>query len=717
MAVRADLERNRLVVDGEVPAAEQAIDGEMARQQRLQMLGGDLQREFDERVNDRRQVENRWFEDLRQYNGLYDSEVLEAIKETEGSELFVNITRSKTDGVEARIIDLMLPTDDRNWDIKPTPMPELGDLQSSTLAYDKTPEGNPIQVSDLAIATRDVAAKRCMKMRDTIDDQLSEANYNAVIRDVVHDGCVLGIGILKGPVNKNRMRKAWQTQRDESGNSVQVQQVRPDRRPWVNRVDPWNFYPETGIINIEDSESEFERHFLTRKQVRDLAKQPGFLKEKIEDILKEARRAPNVTVDHRVQLRAMAGETSGRDERYELIEYTGPVEVEDLIAAGVDVDVNPLKAHPGNVWFMNSVVVKADVQTMESLEKVYHVWNWGKDDSTIFGNGVPRRMRASQKMANSSIRMIYDNAGLAVGGQLIYAPTAVTPADGNPRMTPRKTWYLTDAAVDAKSVMWIFETKLHLEWLIPLFQLAMRLADEESSLPLIAQGDQASHITKTKGGMSMLMDAAGVMLRRSVKGADDGLTVPFISGMYDWNMEFNPDQEIKGDFNVQARGSSALMEREKQTEQFMLFMQFLQSNPLFAKVVEWDKVLEEGTRLLRVNRNLLKPAEEIEQIIADLEKNPPEAPKDPRIAVAEIKDGTEKIRIKTDVELEGARLKLEEAMHDKDVQAAMQKIATEANLSMEELTNALGVKRMDIDNENQRFNAEMVAKAAFGTGI
>uniref|UniRef100_UPI0017FBD4A9 hypothetical protein n=1 Tax=Methylibium sp. TaxID=2067992 RepID=UPI0017FBD4A9 len=328
-----------------------------------------------------------------------------------------------------------------------------------------------------------------------------------------------------------------------------------------------------------------------------------------------------------------------------------------------------------------------------------------------------RQMRSSQMMANSAVRMIYDNSGLAVGGQLVYAPEAITPADGSPRMTPRKVWYLTDSSKDVNTVMKLFETKLHLEWLLPLFQLAIRLADEESSLPLIAQGDQAAHITKTKGGMSMLMDAAGVMLRRSVKAVDDGITVPFITGCYNWNMEFNPDEELKGDFNIQARGSSALMEREQQLQSFMQFMQFLQSNPLFAQATKWDQVLEEGVRLLRVNRSLLEAPEKIEQMIEEMRKNPPEPPKDPRVVVAEMKDATDKLSIKNDAELGSARLKLEEAMHDKDFQLAMQKLATDANISMEQLTNSLGIKRMDIDNDNQRFNAEMAAKSVYGTGI
>ncbi len=702
---------------GLIAEDERLRNSAVARQERLQALGGRLQSEFDQRVNDRRQIENRWFEDLRQYNGQYDPDVLAKIKENEGSELFCNLTRPKTDAVEARIADLVLPTDDRNWDIKPTPMPEIGELAANNQQIDTTPQGAPIKVGDMAQAIRETAEKRNAAMRDEIDDQLSECNYNAVLRDVIHDGCVLGIGILKGPIIHNRVRRKWETIRDDKGNSIQVPRMVPDKRPVCRRVDPWNFYPETGIVNIEDSESEFERHWLTRAQLRDLAKQPGFMREEIAAVLKQGREAPNVTNDYRIQLRAIAGDTSGRDQRYELVEYTGPVEAEDLIAAGVPVRPDPLKEYHGNVWFMYGRVIKADVKPMESLDKSYHVWNWAKDDTTIYGRGVPRQMRTSQKMANSAIRMIFDNAGLAVGGQVIYDQTAVVPADGNPRMTPRKTWMLTEAGRDVRSVMAIFETKLHLEWMLPLFQLAMQLADEESALPMIAQGDQAKHVTKTKGGMAMLMDAAGVMLRRSVKAFDDGITVPNITGFYNWNMEFNPKEDIKGDFQVQARGSSALMEREQQLQAFIQWTQFVQTNPKFARAQNDEAMLEEGARLLRVNRRLLKSPEEIQQIFKDFDENPPQPPKAPQVVAAEIRAQIDKYRTDKQFDTDRARLVLEDAANTREFQLAMERLATETNISLEQIYASLGIERMSIDSKHQLFNAEAGLRRQTGEGI
>lgn len=685
------------------------------RAARLGALGQRLQAEFDQRVNDRRHVENRWLEDLRQYNGQYDPQVLAQIKQNEGSEAFINITRTKTDAVEARIADYVLPTDDRNWDIKPTPMPELSELESNTRAIGTTAEGNPVTAGDMATAVREIAAKRAARMRDVMDDQLAEAGYNATIREIIHDACVLGIGILKGPVVRHRLRRSWRALKDATG-SVYVADIIEDRRPHAVRVDPWHFYPQSGVVRIQDSESEFERHLLTRQQLRELAKQPGFDRDALRRALAASPHAPNVTLDWRIQLRAIAGDTASRDERYELIEYTGPIEAADLIAAGVPVRDDPLAEYHGNIWFMNGIVVKASLSVMgEHAEKAYKVFNYARDDSTIFGRGVPRQMRTSQALANSALRMMQDNAGLAVGGQLVYMPGYVVPADGNPRMTPRKTWHLTSEALgvvsDVKQVFGVAEIPLHLEWLQPLFLLALRLADEESQLPLIAQGDQASHITKTKGGMSILMDAANVMLRRSVKAFDDGITVPFITDLYTWNMLFSPDEEIKGDYTCVARGSSALMEREQQLQAFQLFVQFLNSHPVFQKVARWDQVLEEGARLLRVNRgSLLESPEKIAQAIRELQANPPQPPPDPRVLVAQINAEAEK-------QIEASRQALQKVLHDADVQVRMNEIATRAGLSYEQFVQSLGLDRMKLDSENQRFNTEMLAKMRMGSGI
>ena len=64
----------------------------------------------------------------------------------------------------------------------------------------------------------------------------------------------------------------------------------------------------------------------------------------------------------------------------------------------------------------------------------------------------------------------------------------------------------------------------------------------------------------------MLMNSANVVNRRVIKSWDDDLTKPTIPRVLDWNMQFNPDDNIKGDMQVDARGTSVLLVREIQSD-------------------------------------------------------------------------------------------------------------------------------------------------------
>jgi len=92
--------------------------------ERLDALGSSLQQKADEVVNQRRAIEANWLEDIAQYNGKYSDSEVTRLKSSGGSQLFANITRPKVNAAEARISDILFPTDDRNWDIRPTPVPD-----------------------------------------------------------------------------------------------------------------------------------------------------------------------------------------------------------------------------------------------------------------------------------------------------------------------------------------------------------------------------------------------------------------------------------------------------------------------------------------------------------------------------------------------------------------------------------------------------------------
>ena len=103
-------------------------------------LGIEIAKWFSEAERDRRDVEQRWLKDLRQYRGEYDPDI-KAKMHPKRSKAFLSITRTKTKTLSARETDLLFPSNgEKNWAITPTPIPELNPevIQNIMIQYGDT---------------------------------------------------------------------------------------------------------------------------------------------------------------------------------------------------------------------------------------------------------------------------------------------------------------------------------------------------------------------------------------------------------------------------------------------------------------------------------------------------------------------------------------------------------------------------------------------------
>lgn len=121
---------------------EQKNELEEERQEKLSSFGDSLARMRDDWINSRYSmgVDKRWMEDEDQYNSKDNlnrtaSHMMNSVEQgypvttqhskPHRSTVFIGMTRQKTNAAEARLADILLPTDDRNWGIDPTPDPSL----------------------------------------------------------------------------------------------------------------------------------------------------------------------------------------------------------------------------------------------------------------------------------------------------------------------------------------------------------------------------------------------------------------------------------------------------------------------------------------------------------------------------------------------------------------------------------------------------------------
>ena len=73
----------------------------------------------------------------------------------------------------------------------------------------------------------------------------------------------------------------------------------------------------------------------------------------------------------------------------------------------------------------------------------------------------------------------------------------------------------------------------------------------DSTLPRYMTGSNPTDgAAATMGGLSMLMSPRRSCQSDSVVNYDEGVTRPFMTALYRWNMALTDDPDIKGDFEI-----------------------------------------------------------------------------------------------------------------------------------------------------------------------
>lgn len=692
-----------------------------------------LDREATDRESKKKATEDAWIEDLRQYHGYYDEKIEKELLDEDKSVLFANKTRPKTDSCEARISDMLFPTDDKNWAITPTPVPELSAeaKRSAQKAEELTAQANQAHAAQgpaagQAIAAQadaaaqaakqaeremEVALERSKAMSAEIEDQLVECDYAIQMRDVIRDACRIGTGISKGPIGSSqRSRRAWKKAAEAGPDGAAIYELTftEDRRPAFVRVDPWSLFPDPDARRAKDSEDWFERHLLKPKGLRALARQPGYNKDAIRALLKEG---PNGDAPQYLQqIRAITNEAQPISGKvYKVWEYRGSLDIDDMrrliralkdeklaaIYDNEDEEFDVLEDIPVVVIFCQGQILKFGIHHLDSQESIYSFFCLEEDDGSIWGFGVPRMMRDSQAAMNGAWRMIMDNAGLSSGPQIVVCQTKVEPEDGDWAIKPKKVWIKKPGVLPQETVFEVHEISNNTGELLNIIERAARFIDEETNVSLIAQGEQGTHTTQTSGGMAILMNAVNVVFRRFIRNFDDNVTIPNLRRAYDWNMQFNKKEHIKGDFEVGARGSSVLLVREIQTQNLANLIGMSQ-NPMVATLIKSPDLLRKLVSSMMINPDeVVKTDDEIE---ADQRA---QAAAGPQVSEAE---ETKRMGIATtnDRAIRVAYIAQE---------TALMGYAEKRNISVEQAATELEKVRLTLESKERLLAAEVGAQA------
>lgn len=507
------------------------------------------------------------------------------------STAFVRLTSRYVDAGTAKLSDILLPADDKNFSIKADPNPDIikalddhrvaidnatGQLATRPVTQDEAainqqaqapgqapapgPAQAPLTMANLAQQDVDKAEEAAQKAEDRLYTWMLDCRYQMEVRNVIHDAGRLGVGIIKGPIPDISTSMALTKGKTEDERQLQIKKKVVPVFKWV---DPWNFFPggECGE-DIHNGDNCFERDFLSAKKLRELKKLDGYLGEQIDKVLEEGP-------GKKYSEGRNPSETENKD-RYEVWYCYGSVSREELVSAGaigsnlVASDKNQVFA---KVTIVNDTVIKADINPLDSGRFPYNTMPWSRRSGSWAGVGIAEQISMPQRMCNAATRSMLNNAGISAGAQLVIDQASVTPADGNWTITPNKIWFKSaesDTDDVRKSFMSVEFPNAQAQ-LMSIIQFAFKLAEESSNIPLVTQGINDQKTPDTFGAVQIQESNANTLLRSIGNTFDDKITCPNVTDLYEWFL-LDPDipDEEKGSFKINAHGSAALVERSIQ---------------------------------------------------------------------------------------------------------------------------------------------------------
>jgi len=589
----------------------------------VRKLGIRLFSMFEQYKKDRKTVEETWLQNLRQFRGIYDPAIEKNIN-ADQSHAYPKVTRTKVIGTVARLMEMLFPQTEKNYGIEASPLPDLseGDLQK---VLDQLALDNPNEdLSDEKIekAIKSFADAKCARMGIEIDDQLQELEYVTKARGVVFSAVLYCIGILKGPQVIEKKCRTWV--KDGLTGKLRAQSVTKNA-PDYEKVSVWDWYPDLSAKTFASMDGQFQRHVMSRHQVSELAKRPDFDKERILNWLRANTTGNFKELHWETELRARGSsdkqnvtDISGR--KYELYEFWGCVSGHELEACGIAVE-DTSSEYEVNMWGIGSTIIKHVINPYDAKIRPYHLFVYEEDDINLLGNGLPVVMRDSQLAICEASRMMLDNASVVCGPILELNMDLLMPGQSLD-IHAYKTYLRegTGAEASQRAVQSV-DVNAHIPELRSIVELFMQFADSETALPPSAMGDISkggSEALRTQGGASMLLGAAALPIRDTVRNFDR-FTTSFIGSLYYWNMQFSDNESIKGDYVVIARGSTSLIAKEVRSTQLDMFVTTLSEEERM--YLNPEKVLLERMKVRDLPLDLLEDKEVVAERLAERAAN------------------------------------------------------------------------------------------------
>ncbi len=583
-------------------------------------------------------VETKMLKMLRQVNGEYEADQLQAIKQIDAPIIFMLLTDAKCRSAEAWIKDVLIQPNEKPWDIEPTPEPELPAevVQSirtefmtqtfSAMALGMAQGGQEIDPIMLASQIRGMipqfeeemkkliqrrAKENAGKMKVKVDDALTEGSWYKALEDALYDIVHLKAGFIKGPIKRKEKKLAITTDPQTGDIKITVVENIIDK---YERRSPFDIYPSPNSTGINDG-FLIDKISLRPKDLKALVGVDGYNRTEIEAVLKEVQDG-GLKEWTRIESERAKVENGDSSQLWEYanidcLEYWGDVSGALLRKWGMTADhiKDETEQYAVCAWLIGNHVIGAVINQDPLGERPFQKVSYKEKPGVFWGDGLPEILVDLQRCCNACARAIIHNVGVASGPQVEIDKDRLAPGEST-KIWPWRVWLTTNETMTNGPAINFYMPPIVVERLIAAFNFFSRLADEYCGVPAYAHGDpQVGGGGNTASGLSMLITQAARGIKSLIKNIDSKLIEPTIRKQYFVSLTTLKNVGIIPDYKIVAKGSSSLLAKEQQAIRRTEFLTQT-ANPFDIQIMGVDGrkyLLREAAKALDLDTDRIVP--------------------------------------------------------------------------------------------------------------
>lgn len=626
-----------------------------------QDLQGHVWSAWEQARDDKRKVQEKMIDNLLQKKGEYDPSKLAQIQEL-GSELFMMITAAKCRSALAMLHEIYSHPGEKCWSIEPTPLPTLTpELQKTAemifmeevttfisklenvpqeMLQEIMTKALPKFKKEFKAVQREVAQDKADAMEQKIDDQLLEGGFYKAVKAALADLVDLKAGFIKGPVY--RKKKVVELKEDTKNIGKASKVVKTEIRPEWDAPSPFDIFPLPGVTDINKG-GLIEILRFKRSDLQAMIGLHGYDEIAIREVLRQfsdkGLHQWTWDADEIRKAEAEGTETS----RYYDWQTIDAIEYHDEIPARLIMEWGSYELEAGKKTFkfkghnldpdfdysvvvlmIDRWVINVNINENPLGLKPYFKASYVEQKGAFWGDGLPETIKDGQTLANSVIRALQNNVGIASGPQVGLDTESLAPGEDASRISAWRIWKFVRQAFSSKTdpFMQFFQPAMHVDELIKAYDKASKICDEHSGIAGFTHGDRnIGGAGNTLGGFSMFAGMQDRGIKDVASVFDEKVVSPAIEALYYENYDLDDALEYIGDVKIKALGSSWLLSKQTLAVRLQDFLRLIGSSEIYQKKMGDEGVeyaLREAAKLLNLDGRKLVPDTEFVKPIAGM---------------------------------------------------------------------------------------------------